>query len=514
MGQTFSEPVVSNPGLGYVGVALRSPNKIRLIHAPSEVVSMTERVIEEVSRKSGQEGEVVTKDKHGTVGMSLGSYCFTLNSGKSAATSGKLFTVLMFEEMYKLGYDPVVSSDLSRMYDQATWFFVKKEAERPASRVSCLAPGKSDTIVLLRADASFIDTVRSAVVDAWPLGIQSEKTIESCGEVLTEIKLNGNPWIDYAGAENIHCRQMLLHMFGQLGSVHYRLLAGTNIKGGTDSFFFIQDPSYSITPASLCMISLNKYDRLRLVNCTDMAGPVRDTITKHYGEIQREEEKYGSWEFKLTGNPWCCSGDLAIRSRQLISRISETMLAHGWALTDAVDITRSLNDKSVLLYTRAKNFATTFACIALSDVHRVRLLDFSPAHTEALREVFLRVYLPGVRSEVQRDNACYEIDLNGPPWTQNASYNLHARSALLCTLKQANSLGWKLVASADVSAKYVRQDNGPDYPVDVHSWYFVYWPQNTGPDNLTAEPEYKDGPGLLYPSLDQPPAYQDALALS
>ena len=50
------------------------------------------------------------------------------------------------------------------------------------------------------------------------------------------------------------------------------------------------------------------------------------------------------------------------------------------------------------------------------------------------------------------------------------------RSALLCTLKQANSLGWKLVASADVSAMYVRQDNGPDYPVDVHSWYFGYWP--------------------------------------
>ena len=47
-------------------------------------------------------------------------------------------------------------------------------------------------------------------------------------------------------------------------------------------------------------------------------------------------------------------------------------------------------------------------------------------------------------------------------------------------LKKANSLGWQLVASADVSAKYVRQENGPDYPIDVHSWYLVYWPQDTG----------------------------------
>ena len=161
-----------------------------------------------------------------------------------------------------------------------------------------------------------------------------------------------------------------------------------------------------------------------------MASPVRETISRDYGEIQREEEKYGSWEFKLSGNPWCCSGDQAIQSRQLISRISETMLAHGWALTTAIDITRSLNDKSVLLYARAQNYTTNFACIALSDIHRVRLLDFSPSHTQQLREVLERVYLPGVKDQGQRDNTCYEIDLNGPPWTQNSSFNLHARYIL------------------------------------------------------------------------------------
>ena len=432
MGQTFSEPVVNDPSLGYVGVALRSPNKFRLIHAPPEVVHMTERVIGEINNKGGADYiEVSKQDKYGTTGYSVGSgSCFQLNSGKTSATSGKLFTVLMFEEMYKLGYDPVVSSDLSRMYDQATWFFVKKTSERPPLRVACLAPGKSDTLVMLRANDRFKEVVRNSIVESWTLGIQHEKEIESCGETLTEIKLNGNPWIDYAGAENIQCRQILIQIFGQLGSINYKLLAGTNIKGGTDSYFFIQDPNYMIIPASLCMISFNKYDRLRLVNCVDMASPVRETISRHFGEIQREEEKYGSWEFKLSGNPWCCSGDQAIRSRQLISRISETILAHGWALTTAIDITRSLNDKSVLLYARAQNYTTNFACIALSDIHRVRLLDFSPSHTQQLREVLERVYLPGVKDQGQRDNTCYEMDLNGPPWTQNSSFNLHARYIL------------------------------------------------------------------------------------
>ena len=428
MGQEFSEPVVNNPNLGYVGVALRTPNKLRLIHAPPEVVAMTASVIKEINKASGGDSDDVSvKDKYGVPSYTLDEWCFTMGNGKTAATSGKLFTLRMFEEMYKLGYDQVVSSDLSRAYDQATWFFVKSSCERMGRRVVCLAPGKSDTLVMVRADQRFQDIVRRTVQESWRPGIQEEETIQSCGETVVEMKLCGNPWRDFAGEENILSRQMLIKIFGTLGSHNYRLLAGTNIKGGTDSYFFMHDTSYSTSPADMCMISLNKSDRIRLVNCVDMKGVVRDTISSQYGEIQREEDKYGSWEFKLSGYPWCCSGDPAIKSRQLISRISETMLAHGWALTQAIDISRSLDDKSVLLYTRAQNCTTKFACLALSDVHRLRFLDFYPSDTQELVTVVEREYLPGVTAKFQRDATCYEMDLEGPPWTQNSSFNLHAR---------------------------------------------------------------------------------------
>ena len=36
---------------------------------------------------------------------------------------------------------------------------------------------------------------------------------------------------------------------------------------------------------------------------------------------------------------------------------------------------------------------------------------------------------------------------------------------------------WLVVVSADVSAKYMRQEEGPDYPLDVHSWWLVHWPK-------------------------------------
>ena len=43
---------------------------------------------------------------------------------------------------------------------------------------------------------------------------------------------------------------------------------------------------------------------------------------------------------------------------------------------------------------------------------------------------------------------------------------------LIHLLKKANEMGWQLSTSLDVSSKYVSQENGPSYPLDVHSWFF------------------------------------------
>ena len=51
-------------------------------------------------------------------------------------------------------------------------------------------------------------------------------------------------------------------------------------------------------------------------------------------------------------SPNRCSGYESVKSRQLISRMSERLLREGWALTDALDNSRREDDKSVLLYRR------------------------------------------------------------------------------------------------------------------------------------------------------------------
>jgi hypothetical protein len=82
------------------------------------------------------------------------------------------------------------------------------------------------------------------------------------------------------------------------------------------------------------------------------------------------------------------------------------------------------------------------------------------------------------------------LSFQGCPWENGNTYGLHGRSTLLHILKTANENGWYLVSSLDVSAKYVSRDNAPDYPIDVHSWYFMNIPGQHGiPPSAPPDPD-------------------------
>ena len=79
---------------------------------------------------------------------------------------------------------------------------------------------------------------------------------------------------------------------------------------------------------------------------------------------------------------------------------------------------------------------------------------------------------------MQRYGNSLEFKLLGNPWGDGLTgYDgLHGRS-LICHLFHAlANHHWKPVTSADVSAKYVHQDKGPDYPIDVDSIFFTFDP--------------------------------------
>ena len=102
--------------------------------------------------------------------------------------------------------------------------------------------------------------------------------------------------------------------------------------------------------------------------------------------------------------------------------------------------------------------------------------------------------------------------LVGRGWGGDRNDTLHARSFLCIIIQEFMERGWTLFLSADASAKYVHQDKGADYPIDVHSMWFVYDPaapaQSSAPTygfNFATGPTQYGMPSLPYPSTTAVP---------
>ncbi len=422
--------------------------------------------------------QLVGKDKLGAYQLKLPGSPFWLTANKETSTLGKLFATRVFEEMYALGYDFVCSSDLSRLYDNSSWFFARaRQPERSRRDVVCVAPGGADKIVTVKGDDAVRATLEQAIRESWTKGIQSESTIAGRHGTIHEFKLRGMPFTS-TGEQATMCRVMVLAVVAHMGRQRWRLLAATSLKGGTDTLFFVRDEEYVLAPGELAMVSLNRHDRLRLINFDEVAkAVVRGAILKGYQQKDPEEREYhGVHEFKVRGSPFHCSGQSAVASRRLICQVLQDLAASGWYCMNTIDVSRRLTDKSVFLFRRAQPFPSArFACVALTDVNHLRFIDFPPQAKDALREALIRGYQPGVSQELVSDELCHKVTLSGRAWVSQTGYTQHARVALMSVLDEAARHGWYLKASADVSAKFVHQKNGPDYPLDVHSWFFCHF---------------------------------------
>jgi len=477
MGNDITLPVEMKPDLGMFCISLRPFHKIELIHAPPVVAACVRRVANEVNGlcEKGDSFETPSKDKLGVLQFSMSSWLFATGNGKEPATLGKLFCIRLLEELHKLGYDLQIGSDLTRArFAAGTLFFRKVSSERPTAKVVCVAPGKADTIVLLNHNEKVKSMVENAIKDAWPSGIQRQEEQQVLGHTVHDIKMNGNPW--WTSEANVDNNRIINMIVQNLSKINLRLVGGINIKGGTDSLFFIEDPGSN---AQFSSISLCQKNRLRLVDCKEESQYVRQAIANSGFRINDESEREHHAKMRLNGRPWHCIGAEAVQARQLVARISEAMLQRGWALTDAIDISRKQDDKSMLLFRRCVPTTASFSCICLTSTDHLRLVNFSRGDQEVLKTCIMENYLPGVSKVDTSDKGegnSVKFNLVGSPWSNHGA-GLHARSLLVHLFAAALNLGFQIVASADVSSKFATDSDGnPEYPLDVHSIYLVKMP--------------------------------------
>ena len=259
--------------------------------------------------------------------------------------------------------------------------------------------------------------------------------------------------------------------------MNWRLLASSNLKGTADSYFFIHDPTFSAHPNDFCMLTLAKTDRFRLINCNHLLEPLESAIASAGLFIQEKLDYYGCNEIKVHGSPWHSCDNEAIAARRSISRVMEMFGQHGYTPLYAIDISPSLTDKASIVFRKNPYpMNCKYACLSLTSVDRIRLLDFPIDVGVAMRDALYKYYPMGVRNEVQLPDSNLELNVQDQPWMAHENMSkggaqYHMRATLGKMMEIAAHYGWFVSISADVSAKF--SGGNIKHPLDVHSIYFV-----------------------------------------
>ena len=437
--------------------------------------------------------------------IKMRGYPFQMQKGKEQSVAVRLLCANIVSSMHNLGWKCVVSSDLSRTCDRGAWFFQRQQLTQTSYPLFSIGLSSTDKLQINDCPENIHSVIRHVCATAWVSGIQNESK-----EGRTyEIKLNGNPWAWVNKIESCSARYLVKEIIQKLTAHRFDLHLNSNLTGTADTLFF-QYNQYLQTEVPFCVVSLNRNDRLRMIHAPEaICHAIKDTVTQHWvGGIQNVEVDQSCFELKLKGTPWFANGQEAAASRRLISRILEKMASLGWYCMTGIDMSRKPNDKSALLFRQGAPLRTSFMCLSLNETDKVRFIDAPENVVMAGRRVVEQWSLGLSDSPTPYPGVTYQAKLNGNPWSAIATGDgIYGRAMLLGLWSTFNSLGWRLVLSGDVSAKYIHRDNGPDYPIDVHSWWFM-WDQTL----LAPQPQNQGMPMHMQgPPMEAPPAY-DSIA--
>lgn len=402
----------------------------------------------------------------------------------------RLMTTKILQSMSHLGWKLLISTDLSRVYDQTTWIFRRTTIEEPPPRFFSIGISSSGTLQINNGTDELCSVIRHAVNQTWDGGIVSDDQISrSC----YEIALRGAPWCATSKSENCAAKLMLRTIIQSLASKQMLLYGNSNLKDTADTLFFQYNAGNSNHNEKYLMLSLHGTDCLRLIPAPPHLCDVVQRILRHSSACDLRKAVRLSpycFEFKSYGSLWNTTGTEAIMARTLILHIMKDMLSHGYLICTGIDLSRNKSEKDVLLFRKVAPLDTNFFCLAPKKMSSLLFLNAPPEIIQAGRQVIQESNFTPV-DEFQ-DNNVYSVEFGGCAWQSvRHGHGIHGRVLLLWLIHTFSTLGWRLVCSMNATARCNHQ-NKTETLTDVHSLYFMY-DETMLAGNATAPPDTQSG---------------------
>ncbi|XP_078368412.1 uncharacterized protein LOC144652262 [Oculina patagonica] len=490
-------------GFEYMCIAIREADKMRVILGTDREISIIRQVVEESWPKGIQ--EEISK-MNGVHQFKLKGKPFSIISSSTEAENSRKMAANVLHRLYRHGWRLQMAGNFTQTTDLATWIF-KKDPVGVWLSLPLLIVGLSclKSLIVLNAPMELHQMFKDVMEKTWPKGIEKW----SYKNYVLKIKLKGYPWCA-DGEETVHATVIIHTLVNELLMRQWKLYGNFNLRSSANTLFFEHDPNIAPVLQPIpehFTISFNGENLLRLIGNTEvLLSPVRNVLQTFWDRgIQKEERYAESWQFKLHGTPWWTSGLDAANSRLLVVKLMEAMQAYGWSVVAVIDCSKKTQDKNNLLFRQSQPRQSPFFCISLNETDELRLINAPDDVTKLCQEVIQSQYVLGVR-RTQLYGTSLEFKLMGNPWScgHHGHDGIHGRNLICHLISALASRCWKPVISIDVSAKYIHQDKGGGYPLDVDSIFFTYDPtavQETAPAPYAQPPPH----GLLPQGGPAPP---------
>ena len=500
MGADASLPLSgARPDLSTISMTFRDGDLITVLHLDSAGLS----VIGQAIKDTWQAGIQAEKSVCGT-GWSFKLSGFPFGKfGTQTSQQSREMLMRIIQNLHGIGYQVVASGILGERKDRSTLFLKKFINNVPTPQLLCVSFNDSDKIQFINLPSQLTNEIKDAVRGSWSMGIQRVDTQNG----VLQFKLAGRPWTASNSEQSIMSKKLLQAIFATLYRYQWTYHVNVNLNRDQDCLIFRHDPAVNTYGVpQFCMMSFGEGDRLRLVNTSDdIINMIRKIIENNWtpGRIQDERIFHGSHEFKISGHPWNSVREESARARYLMLQIFQEMLQRGWHNVAGFSLSRDSSDRALLVFQKREPVNCPMFCIAPHDDDKFWLINLPEELVLLFKQILQTRWSNGIHYEKElalHFGTVYKLKLSGTPWTGGESNSpIHARSFLCTLIEEFSKLGWKLILCVDVTSRIVAESDGPDYPLDVYSFWFAYI--NASDSSPPSAPPTFDDP---------PPTYSEA----